>query len=193
MTKQIFYVAGVTCAGKDYFIEHCLRKYPDLYDAIQVGKVMRERHPPEYFKGSGSPAHCEAEALNIFSEELAKYSKNKKPYLLVAGQPRRVSQIEPTIVTHPGTFLWLHCDKDTQLQRINQRFADSLEGRELALARIKNDKIDLYDIIWSLMGLDIDVEPCTSDALIEYVDSEEGHLSSESSDASPYMIPFSNN
>ncbi len=190
--KRVYYIAGVTCAGKDYFIEHCLEKYPHLYDAVQVGKIFRQRYPAGHFKGSAAPDHTEREAIEIYNEELAKAFKTDKPYVLVAGQPRRLSQIEPTILKHPGQVLWLHCDKETQADRINRRFADDLEGRQLALARISNDKIDLYDIIWAMMGMDIEIEPCTSEALIDFLAENNGHLEYAPRECS-HLPPFSLN
>lgn len=144
MTVEYVYIIGVTCSGKDHLMDYIESKDPTV-GSVRVGKIMRERYPPDYFKGSGAPEHTEQEALKIFEDEIERL-KDKR-VVLISGQPRRLSQIEHTIGKYPGIVVWLHADEDVLKQRIEKR---SAADQELAFARIKNDQIDLYKVIHHL-------------------------------------------
>lgn len=143
-----FYVMGTTCAGKDHLVDHLEATYPDV-GSVRVGKIMRERYPPDYFKGMGAPAHTEAEALQIFEEELAK--NKDKDNVFIIGQPRRLSQVKLTIGKYPGHVIWLWAPDEVIEERINVRFPNDPASRQLALDRIKNDKLQLYEVLFALI------------------------------------------
>lgn len=174
--QQLYYIAGVTCAGKDYVIEYCLKNYPEHFSAVQVGKIFRQRYPAGHFQGRGAPDHTETEALAIYNEELDRCFAEGKPAVLIAGQPRRPSQIDLTINENPGKFIWLHCDADTQAKRIASRFADDEQGLELAKLRVKNDKIDLYDVIWKVQACGHHTVATTSGVMTEAIDRHHGNM-----------------
>jgi hypothetical protein len=144
MTVSYIYILGVTCTGKDYLMDF-IEAQDSTIGSVRVGKILRERYPPDYFKGSGSPEHTEKEALEIFESEIQRLSD--KRIVLISGQPRRLSQIKHTIEKYPGDLVWLHASDDVISQRISNR---SLADQELALQRIKNDKIDLYSVLHEL-------------------------------------------
>ena len=144
-----YYVVGTTCAGKDYLMDYLEAKYPDV-GSVRVGKIMRDRYPPGYFQGSGAPKHTEVEALQIFEEELAKNTNKRNVF--ISGQPRRIDQIEHTVEKYPGHIIWLWASDDVILERIDKRFANDLASKELALQRIKNDKLQMYDVMFKLMA-----------------------------------------
>lgn len=144
MTVNYLYIVGVTCTGKDYLMDFMESQDPTI-GSVRVGKILRERYPPDHFKGSGAPEHTEKEALEIFESEIQRL-KGKRT-VLISGQPRRLSQIKPTIGKYKGSIIWLHASDDVIRQRISNR---SEADQELALQRIKNDKIDLYTVMHEL-------------------------------------------
>jgi len=148
---KIIYVMGVTCAGKDYFVERALDQFPNTFGAVQVGKEMRKRYPPEHFLGTGAPQHTEKEAVQIYEEELQKRIEENKKVIFVVGQPRRLSQIETTIRQNPGEVLLFHVSPETQVKRMMTRFSNDAKSMLLSCQRIDNDRIQLYDVIFQLM------------------------------------------
>lgn len=164
---MIYYVTGVTCAGKDTMMERAADLYPNLVGLVQVGKEFRRRYPPGYFKGKGAMQSTEAEALEIFNQQLEAV-KNKK-IIFVSSQPRLVSQISFTVGKHPGTIVWMNVSEETLLKRLERRFPNDPESIGLSMKRLSNDRIDLYDVIFNLMKLDIPF--ITFDGDFESVDS----------------------
>jgi len=150
MIKQVYYVIGITCAGKDFFIESALRKYPDVFGACQVGKEFRKRYPPEYFQGQGAPEHTEREAMEIFKGQMTAADDAGKKIVLVSGQPRRPSQVELCLNYKWGEVIWVHASDEIILLRIRDRFRDDPAGYNLAIQRVINDKIMYYDVLYEL-------------------------------------------
>lgn len=141
---MIIYLMGVTCSGKTTLVDDFLSDPFGNVGAVQVGKEMRRRYPPEYFQGSGAPGHTEDEARRIFEEQL-KAAEGKK-LILVDGQPRRRSQVA-LMKRNPGLGLILDVSEETQRERLENRFKNDPAGRFLAEDRIKNDKVMYYDCI----------------------------------------------
>jgi hypothetical protein len=156
MQKSSFiYVFGVTCTGKDYLVEKALQMYPNIFGAVQVGKEFRRRYPPEHFQGMGAPAHTEDEAYQIFLDELNKVSDKNR--VLIVGQPRRASHVDRIYRKYPGLILWLHAKDVVLEERINKRFPDDLKSKELAIQRLANDRIQLYDTLYELSKYHADI------------------------------------
>lgn len=141
---MIVYLVGVTCSGKDFFCDYA-EKRSDHCKAVRVGKILRERYPPGYFNGMGAPEHTEKEALDIFNEQI-EANKDKK-IILVNGQPRRVSRIGETVGRFPGIVVLFYAPDEVIRERIKRRFPDDPESAALSLARVNNDKIQLYDVL----------------------------------------------
>lgn len=162
MSKTI-YVIGLTCSGKDYFIERAVELYPEVFAAVQVGKELRKRYSPEYFKGSGAPEHTEEEALNIFKEQWSIANNNGAKIILVSGQPRRISQVPIVFTFASGSVLWLYANDATIKERISKRFIDDQPAYHLACERIVNDRIMYYDVLHSLIAYKIPIETFSTD------------------------------
>jgi len=154
MSEKVFYVLGSTCTGKDYFIELACKMFPEIFGAIQVGKIFRQRYPADHFKGQGAPDHTEKEALEIFAEE---FHKNKdKQYILVSSQPRRPSQVQPVFEYAinnqcDNVCIFMHTPHEIVMKRLKKRFINDPPGYELAIARVVNDKIQFYDTIFEIL------------------------------------------
>jgi hypothetical protein len=172
--SNLFYLIGVTCSGKDYVIQHCMENYPDLYNAVQVGNIFRQRYSPDFFKGQGAPNHTETEALEIYFEELQRCNDEGKLNTFICGQPRRLSQISKTIGDFPGTVIWLHCNEETQQERMYKRFKGDQDSFQLACDRVKNDRLALYDVVWELNRQRFNIVSLTSEAFINSVDKYGG-------------------
>lgn len=159
---SLYYVLGTTCAGKDWFMEKAQELYPEDVGLVQVGKEFRRRYPPGYFQGSASPLHTEQEALNIFEEQLDLV--RDKRIVFVAGQPRRVSQIDPTINKYQGQVLWIYAEEELLKERAHSRTNDPAVTH-LSLCRITNDKVQLFDVLYHLMAQEHAIIPIhTKDA-----------------------------
>lgn len=153
---KIIYMLGVTCAGKDYLSDHAVAKYPDTFGAVNVGKEFRRRYPPGYFQGKGAMASTEDEVYEIFTQQLEAASK--KPFVLVSGQPRLVSQVDRIFAKFPGSILWLHQPDSVLLDRLEKRFVDSPDAIHLAKERLLNDRIQLFDVLFELVKRNVPIE-----------------------------------
>lgn len=154
-TPATYYIAGVTCVGKDFLIERAVKKYPDIFGAVQVGKEFRRRYPPEHFKGKGAMPSTRNEAYNIFVEQFAQ--ARKKPKILVAGQPREKEQVQRICVPNPGKIIWLSASDETIEKRLAVRFANDVSSANLSKQRLTNDRIQLYDVLHEAVSLGIPI------------------------------------
>lgn len=161
MDPMLLYVIGVTCSGKGYFIESTMREHSELFAAVQVGKEFRRRYPPDYFQGSGAPAHAEQEAHDIFYEQLDAAKATGKPIILIDGQPRRLSQVQ-LVRDNPGSVLWFHSDELVVRERLALRFPDDEASRDLSNKRMVNDRMQLYDTLHALRNMGCDIEAVIS-------------------------------
>lgn len=158
---NMFYVLGTTCAGKSYFIDKALERYPEKFAAVEVGKEFRRRHPPEYFQGSAAPDHTEQEAITIFNELHEQALQTGRPNILVSGQPRRLSQLAPTALRYPGTMLWLYAEPAVLRERAMAR-DQTEEELKLSLARIDNDRIQIFDLLFEMLKHGLSILPVQS-------------------------------
>ncbi len=149
---KTFYMMGITCTGKDYFIELAMERCPEIFGAVQVGKEFRRRYPPGYFKGSAAPTHTEQEAIDIFKEHHAKAVESGAKIILVSGQPRRVSQVKACMDYAAGDIIWMMTPMHVIESRLSTRFANDRDSYELSLQRLVNDKLQLYDTIFEALN-----------------------------------------
>lgn len=150
MIKKLICVCGVTCSGKDTFVERAAELYPRIVGTIQVGKEMRLRHPPEYFKGLGAMADTEPETWAIFDEQYKRMEGQGKSIIFVSGMPRLKGQVEKLQRYCDPTFLFLYVSEDVLSKRLDERFKNNPSARELSIKRMVNDKIQLYDIMMEI-------------------------------------------
>ena len=145
---MIIFVCGITCSGKDTICEH----FANLGNGvIQVGKELRRRHPAAYFEGLGAMQKTEDEAWDIFSQQYkSQYYKEK---IFVSGQPRLRTQVRvcngfaPLRAKH---YIFIDVDDNVAIDRIHKRFTIE-QDRDLAHARLKNDKVQCYEVIMGLV------------------------------------------
>jgi len=138
---------GITCVGKDELVEYAVKFHSNV-GAIQVGKEMRKRHPPEYFKGLGALDETEPETWEIFQEQLALCSG--KDHIFVTGMPRLKGQVAKffnMFEIEKCRFWLLHCEDEIIVLRLESRFKDEPDWGVLARRRMQNDKIQLYQVI----------------------------------------------
>jgi hypothetical protein len=132
-------------------------------------------YPPEYFNGSGAPAHTEEVALALYDSELMKAKAKNPDYILIASQPRRMSQVEHTITKNPGIVLWLHVDQDTLISRAMERFKNDPAGLDLAMKRFHNDRLDQYDVIHA-MAISNVMHVMHQEVMMEHIKRTDGNL-----------------
>lgn len=141
----IFCIIGISGCGKSTFINETVAQYPDEFGAIQVGKEMRKRYPPEFFKNRGAMEETEDVVFQIFEEQ---YNNNKgKKIVLVDGQPRMPSQVDK-LVSLFLTFrvMVLNTEHSVLQCRAESRSADKKE-HAFHINRIMNDYQDLYSVL----------------------------------------------
>lgn len=147
-TRKIIYLIGVTCSGKDYFIDECVAKEPTIFGSVNVGREFRARYPAGFFKGLGAMSSTEDEAFEIFEAQLQ--AAGDKPVVLVSGQPRLPSQVDRIMGKYPGEVVWMHQPDAVLVSRLESRFAKEPDAEDLARARLANDRIQLYDVLFEL-------------------------------------------
>jgi hypothetical protein len=154
----VIFCMGVTCSGKTTWID----KQKNV-GKVQVGKEMRKLFPPGYFKGRGAMTETEEVALRVFQEQFEKEKHNLA--VLVDGQPRLVSQIDPIldITGKQCSVMWFQASDDELLARLRRRFPDDSESYDLAIQRMKNDRIQLYDVLHELISRNILIFPVRSE------------------------------
>lgn len=155
---MIIHVLGITCAGKDTLMEYIASNYEGV-GLVQVGKEMRKRHPPEYFKGLGAMQSTEEEVRQIYCEQYGQVKHNR--LVLVSSQPRLISQVSFVYEVdghRKRAFLFIRASDAEINHRVNERFPNwrtdesHLKSRELSLQRINNDRIQNYDTILEIIS-----------------------------------------
>lgn len=149
-------IMGPTCCGKSTLIGRLLKEQPNKYGAIEVGKEMRKRHPPEYFTGLAAMPHTEEEVWQIFVEQYQK--QMHKSRILVDGQPRLASQVQRLIAfadAHNESlrYIFLTVTQEEIMARLLHRFPNDAPSQALGFARSKNDCTQLWDVVVELTRL----------------------------------------
>ncbi len=165
LDRIAIFLMGISCSGKSTLLqaaqtEDDLRRIEGLdpvFGVIEVGKTLRERYPPEHFKGEGAPAHTQEEALDIFRTRMDAFTH--LPIVLVDGQPRNTDQIE-AVVNHTTAkchrtplLLVLHASEEILFKRADLRDTEDEEATQLAHTRIKGDATFLYPVLTCLSAI----------------------------------------
>lgn len=147
-----FCILGVTNVGKSTLLSSLDK---EEFATVEIGKEMRRRYPPEFFKGKAAMSETEDEAFRILTEQLKE--ANGRP-VVIDGQPRMRSQVTRVLdtLTNPH-FILLTCYDEELRRRINARDSDEA-NRELSRQRLINDKVQLYDVLTALIYLKEHVE-----------------------------------
>lgn len=100
MLKTIVHVLGGTCVGKSTIIDSMVSAYGEKVVAVSVGKALRAKYldprsphfNPDKFKGRGSPAEMESEAMGMYRRLLRMALASDCELIIVDGQPRTAAQ-----------------------------------------------------------------------------------------------------
>lgn len=158
MSVEVFCLMGVTCTGKTTIVDKLLEvsdKEGGWLRAVRVGAEMRKRHPPEFFKGFAAMEETEKEVWEIFDKQYnAALIDPHCQAIIIDGQPRMASQVHQlrrrVAFSH---YIMLHADTATLEERARNRSPDP-EVVRLSLERIRNDKVQLYDVLCTLFSMD---------------------------------------
>ena len=168
----VLHLIGPTCAGKSSIIAEAVSLSPDRVRAVEVGKKMREKYPPEHFAGQAAPEHTQAEAWEWYIDGVRQAIRDGVPLVLVDGQPRDIRQARDIATADwrdAVRFLMVHAKEESRRQRaVQTRSGDSLE---LALARLSNDYRNAYVVnaeIMRAMAVGFLPEGC-----LDFVDTDE--------------------
>lgn len=149
----LVWTIGPSGAGKSTFLK-VAAKYPStefLPGVVSVGALMRAKYPPEHFQGKGNPAHTANEAWELFLSETARLAAERHNLIFVDGQPRDMTQLALALaLPHPMLFLHLWAGRAIREERIRHRDGSDAARLALDLARLDNDRSDLYDIVSAL-------------------------------------------
>lgn len=168
--KTIVFVMGATCSGKTTLIEKADEYFADTATTLCVGKILRKKHPPEYFEGSGAPEKTTQDVLDIFDKGVSDFKDSTYSMLLVDGMPRQDCQIQRVAELESHfhiVFVYLYCpDKEREL-RLSERFKKGTSGHDLGLARMQSDKAMYLDVIcrinlytcWTVDYIDVSFSP----------------------------------
>lgn len=148
----LIFVMGATNVGKTSFMD-CARGYAAI-GLVEVGKLMRAKYPPDYFKGQGAPAHTQTEAWQMMTDGIAAHAAGTDPHgpsvsaVLIDGQPRNVEQTQWALkMPNPKVFLHLWCPPDVREERARKRDAADPAKLELSLKRLVDDPRTLFDCL----------------------------------------------
>lgn len=169
---NIIYLTGPTCAGKGTLVEVIQNRFGNAAGIVQVGKVLREMYDASYFNGQANPAHVAAEALELHDELLTKeLERDWLDFIIVDGQPRQ-SQVAHILRFHEdwiNDIFFLHLDASVAVRRarVEQRFPVQSASRQLALARINNDRLTYYDTLVEMLRAEVQVDVMNTESDIK--------------------------
>lgn len=139
---------------------------------VEVGKEMRRRHDPSFFKGKGAMPETEAEAFCIFREQFVKAYEEGAEFIFIDGQPRMASQVNSCIpyarkYSSDVYLMFVHVEDEEAAERAVARDSYSPAALDLSMKRLKNDKIQLFDVLGacicrtdvSIIGVDSNMSP----------------------------------
>lgn len=145
----LVFVVGVTNSGKTTLMQAA--KDNPYAAAVEVGKIMRAKYSPDYFKGQGAPAHTENEACQIMIDGIEERKKAGYKAIFVDGQPRTLKQYEflkqAYIDRYRCMFLHLYAPPDILRARAQARDPEGSPALELSLARLNDDPPKVYGLV----------------------------------------------
>lgn len=151
--STILHLMGPSCAGKSTLIRRLLEVASDQVAAVEVGKMLREKHGEAAFAGQAAPSWSQAEAWNLYLEGVNAGIAQRKKIILVDGQPRDKQQASDIIgrwkSPHQAAFLLLHAEHEERERRCR---ADNA-GRDIEkrLQRLTNDYRNCYTVMAELL------------------------------------------
>lgn len=145
---------GPTCSGKSTLLHLTRNTDPDRVGLVEVGKMLRAKYPPDYFKGLNNPQHTAQEAWELCENNVKAMREEGKDVILVDGQPRDIPQVGLCIykfstVEFDRHFLLIDAALDERERRARaSRSGDDLET--LAIPRLTNDMVAYYSVLTEL-------------------------------------------
>lgn len=157
---RLVFVMGPTCCGKSTLLKYMNER--DDVGLVEVGRKLREKYSPEYFKGQNNPKHVAEEAWALCLSEIARCEAEGKSIILIDGQPRdtkqaRLCAIGAEMEHYPKTFVLMDCGLEERERRARaSRSGADLET--LALPRLKEDMVAYYAVLYELLHYKVDIK-----------------------------------
>lgn len=155
---QVSYIMGPTCVGKSTLINLIREHGGDAVRSIEVGKMLREKYPPEHFAGQNNPKHTASEAWGLFLQGLADARDDPQCKLvLVDGQPRDRPQARDILRLDLDTYgieqqLFVVLDASVEVRENRARATrDPHEFETLTKPRLTNDMLAYYEVLMEMM------------------------------------------
>lgn len=154
---DLLFVMGPTNVGKSFIVEHAADQYSG--HKVMVGKILREKYNPDFFKGEQAPEHTSKESLRLMIDGIQEGIDDKKPLIVVDGQPREFCQLEKIFNLYiegelkesvDVYFLLLHCSEDIRKSRLEQRDMDEKE-LQLSKDRFSKDIDQLQSLFYEIL------------------------------------------
>lgn len=150
ITIPTVYVMGPTNAGKSTLLD-AIRSDP-RYSLVEVGKMMRAKYPPEYFRGLGASAHTHTEVVQMCLDGMFAAQQGGARAVFVDGQPRDLEQTKILrSLNNRRTFLVLWAPEDVRTGRAQKRDGNDPSKLELSLKRMRGDCVTLFDVVSHLL------------------------------------------
>lgn len=152
--KQIVCILGVTCSGKTTLIKECISRLPKTRMCL-IGQKLREKYPPEFFKGKAALPETEAEVKQILMQAVEEFAGSDDQLLLIDGAPRLpecltlCEQINWSVF--PVSYLFVTCDEAVTNQRSRNRDGNDPQKLQLSQKRLVGDKVMAYDVLVEML------------------------------------------
>jgi|GEM_PF-4436819 len=153
----ILHLLGGNGVGKTTLMNTMKNTYKDVH-GFSTGQILRKRYSPEYFQGQAAPESTEAEALEIYKEQIrdATFLNPETKLIISDGQPRKASQVN--IVTgifpmHQRDFLLMHLPHEMRKHRLSVRDQHDDAALDLAMERLNGDYRNTYECMIELARL----------------------------------------
>ena len=147
----LVFVLGATNAGKSTLMDS-VRSYPRI-GTVEVGKMMRAKYPPEYFKGNASPAHTNDEGIRMGLDGIIAEEAAWKDICFIDGQPRTLKQVDAfCALPNPKSFLHLWAPDSVRRERAIARDGHDAVKLGLSLERLHGDAPALLDVLSVLLA-----------------------------------------
>ena len=168
MKLKLFFIMGPTCAGKSAFLSAVQERYSSV-GLVEIGKLLRAKYPPAYFKGQDAPAHTANEAWDLLLAGVAECGKRAVSAVLIDGQPRDLPHVEMVCKTYTRQpelyicrFVHLFASREICEERAARRDAGDPEKLQLSRERMVNDRARLYEVL-HMLKLQHNVQVCSFD------------------------------
>ena len=156
----IAFIMGPTCSGKSTLLKFAETYEPKLVGLVEVGKILRAKYPPDYFKGQDAPTHTQEEAWELCEKTVFEHLNARKKLILVDGQPRCLDQVHKCLtrfVGLPCSYVLLTADFEVRRERAKIKYANDPASLDLAMQRLTNDMISNYIVIAELLRFSIPI------------------------------------